>query len=270
MANTHVHQFVIYWLNWCLFCFTKCPMTVLLQRHTDSPAEIISETMSSTYTSNPKAWRDVQCCVFVVHIVCLNNKEIDDCLWICCFSCLFNQMTLNDDRDLRWMYRKFIFKLFSNLVEYSIIFFRLYLRSFLLKSTKRHCTYSDWSWTKKQMILSQTQRIVLQDLKLLKFTGRIISWDHQNLWMVLLILRNSVVQQVGSESDSNHFNCIFSELKVEYATKNNKWCSGVLYSLDFFNSSISILRLYCTHAKKALKEEPRRTNTNFLFFLCER
>lgn len=123
MANTHVHQFVIYWLYWCLFCFTKCPMMVLLQRHTDSPAEIISETMSSTYTSNPKAWRDVQCCVFVVHIVCLNNKEIDDCLWICCFSCLFNQMTLNDDRDLRWMYRKFIFKLFSNLVEYSIFFF---------------------------------------------------------------------------------------------------------------------------------------------------
>lgn len=28
-------------------------------------------------------------------------SEIDDCLWICCFSCPFNQMALNDDRDLR-------------------------------------------------------------------------------------------------------------------------------------------------------------------------
>lgn len=155
MANTHVHQFVIYWLYWCLFCFTKCPMMVLLQRHTDSPAEIISETMSSTYTSNPKAWRDVQCCVFVVHIVCLNNKEIDDCLWICCFSCLFNQMTLNDDRDLRWMYRKFIFKLFSNLVEYSNFFSSLFTLFFT--QINQETLYIFWLMLEKNNFISNTK-----------------------------------------------------------------------------------------------------------------
>lgn len=37
-----------------------------------------------------------------IHTVCtLFASEIDDCLWICCFSCPFNQMALNDDRDLR-------------------------------------------------------------------------------------------------------------------------------------------------------------------------
>lgn len=42
-------------------------------------------------------------------------SEIDDCLWICCFSCPFNQMALNDDRDLRWM-QEIYFQTFSQCV----------------------------------------------------------------------------------------------------------------------------------------------------------
>lgn len=108
-AHMFINSLFIVWMLFVLLCTGKCSRTfycfdvqsswMCLCKH--SPGDQLNNDVIDEMRTIHLA---MYCTLFA--------QEIDDCLWICCFSCSFNQMALNDDRDLRWM-QEIYFQTFS-------------------------------------------------------------------------------------------------------------------------------------------------------------